>query len=65
MEIVLLLGFTDVIFRRERNDDRKYICASQARAEGVAPIKSDSGFVFLHAILSLTVLQIKINFLKK
>ena len=29
-EIVLLLGFADVIFRRERSDDRKYVCASQA-----------------------------------
>ena len=29
-EIVLLLGFVDVIFRRERSDDRKYVCASQA-----------------------------------
>ena len=30
MEIVLLLGFTDAIFRRERSDDRKCVCASQA-----------------------------------
>ena len=26
----MLLGFADVIFRRERSDDRKYVCASQA-----------------------------------
>ena len=30
MEIVLLLGFADVIFRRERTDDWKYVCGSQA-----------------------------------
>ena len=30
-EIVLPLGFADVIFRRERSDDRKYVCCSQAR----------------------------------
>ena len=30
MEIILLLGFTDVIFRRERSDDRKYSCRLQA-----------------------------------
>ena len=30
MEIVLLLGFADTIFRRERSDDRKCVCASQA-----------------------------------
>ena len=30
MEIVLLLGFADAIFRRERSDDRKCVCASQA-----------------------------------
>ena len=29
-EIVLSLVFADVIFRRERNDDRKYVCGSQA-----------------------------------
>ena len=29
-EIVLLLGSADVIFRRERSDDQKYVCASQA-----------------------------------
>ena len=28
-EIVLLLGFADVIFRSERSDDREYVCASQ------------------------------------
>ena len=31
MEIVLLLGFADAIFRRERSDDRKCVCASQAK----------------------------------
>ena len=30
MEIVLPLGFADVIFRRERSDDRKYVCGSRA-----------------------------------
>ena len=30
MEIVLPLGFADVIFGRERSDDRKYACGSQA-----------------------------------
>ena len=30
MEIVSLLGFADAIFRKERNDDRKCVCASQA-----------------------------------
>ena len=30
MEIVSLLGFADAIFRRERSDDRKCVCASQA-----------------------------------
>ena len=29
-EIVLSLMFADVIFRRERSDDRKYVCGSQA-----------------------------------
>ena len=29
-EIVLSLGFADAIFRRERSDDRKCVCASQA-----------------------------------
>ena len=31
MEIVLLLGFADAIFRRQRSDDRKCVCASQAK----------------------------------
>ena len=26
----LLLGFTDIIFRRERSGDRKYVCCLQA-----------------------------------
>ena len=30
MEIVLSVGFTDVIFRRERSDNRKYVCRSHA-----------------------------------
>ena len=30
-EIVLLPGFTDVIFQRERSEDWKYVCGSQAR----------------------------------
>ena len=29
-EIDLPLGFAGVIFRRERSDNRKYVCASQA-----------------------------------
>ena len=29
-EIVLPLGFADAIFRKERNDDRKCVCCSQA-----------------------------------
>ena len=29
-EIVLSLGFADAIFRRERSDDRKCVCCSQA-----------------------------------
>ena len=29
-EIVLPLGFADAIFRRERSDDRKCVCCSQA-----------------------------------
>ena len=29
-EIVLSLMFVDVIFRRERSDDWKYVCDSQA-----------------------------------
>ena len=33
MEIVLLLGFADAIFRRERSDDRKCVCASQANSK--------------------------------
>ena len=33
MEIVSLLGFADAIFRRERNDDRKCVCASQAKED--------------------------------
>ena len=35
MEIVLLLGFADAIFRRERSDDRKCVCASQAILRGI------------------------------
>ena len=31
------LGFADVIFRRERSDDRKYVCGSQARSGQVEP----------------------------
>ena len=31
-EIVLPLGFADAIFRRERSDDRKCVCGSQARS---------------------------------
>ena len=30
MEIVLQLEFADTIFRRERSDDRKCVCCSQA-----------------------------------
>ena len=30
MEIVLPVTFTDVIFRRKRGSDRKYVCGSQA-----------------------------------
>ena len=30
MEIVLPLGFADAIFRRERSDDWKCVCCSQA-----------------------------------
>ena len=29
-EIVLSFMFADVIFRRERGDDRKYVCGSQS-----------------------------------
>ena len=29
-EIVFLVGFADVISRRERSDDRKYVCCSRA-----------------------------------
>ena len=36
MEIVLLLGFADAIFRRERSDDRKCVCASQANCFGAS-----------------------------
>ena len=32
-EIVLPLMFADVIFRRERSDDRKYVCGSQANRQ--------------------------------
>ena len=31
MEIVSVLGFTDAIFRRQRSDDWKCVCCSQAR----------------------------------
>ena len=42
MEIVLALGFADVIFRSERSDDRKYVCGSQARTETttIKPVNS-------------------------
>lgn len=30
MEIVLPVTFKDVIFRRKRGNDRKYVCGSQA-----------------------------------
>ena len=33
MEIVLLLGFADAIFRRERSDDRKCVWGSQANGQ--------------------------------
>ena len=32
-EIVLPLGFADAIFRRERSDDRKCVCCSQASGQ--------------------------------
>ena len=35
-EIVLSLMFADVIFRRERNDYRKYVCGSQANRQLIA-----------------------------
>ena len=43
-EIVLPLGFADTIFRRERSDDRKCVCCSQARQRVtmVKKVKSDS-----------------------
>ena len=33
MEIVLQLEIADVIFRRERSDDRKYVSSSQAKSK--------------------------------
>ena len=39
-DIVLPLGFADVIFGRERSDDRKYVCCSQARLRQKATILS-------------------------
>ena len=41
MEIVLLLGFADAIFRRERSDDRKCVCASQATEDQAKTRKDD------------------------
>ena len=38
MEIVLQLEIADVIFRRERSDDRKYVSSSQAKSK--APFNS-------------------------
>ena len=39
-EIVLQLGFTDAIFRRERSDDRKCVCCSQTISNGPALSKT-------------------------
>ena len=41
METVLLLVFPDVTFRRERNDDRKYVCGSQA-SQSITNLKTQS-----------------------
>ena len=39
-DIVLPLGFADVIFRRERRDDRNCVCCSQARLRQTGTILS-------------------------
>ena len=53
-EIVLPLGFADAIFRRERSDDRKCVCASQARV-GSMPRLTVSDCVWSNAIIALNI----------
>ena len=48
----MLLGFADVIFLRERSDDRKYVCVSQAA------IKEDS-LVWLFKDANKTFVTVK------
>ena len=52
-EIVLSLMFADVIFRRERSDDRKYVCGSQANRQLIAT----TYFRNLDTIVELTPLK--------
>ena len=47
MEIDLPLGFADAIFRRERSDDRKCVCGSQAN------FSDEGGFIFRNSHDSL------------
>ena len=54
MEIVLLLGFADAIFRRERSDDRKCVCASQANISA-EQVRSDTTQVSLQMLTFLGV----------
>ena len=54
-EIVLSLMFADVIFRRERSDDRKYVCGSQA----TIAFKIEQMRVYLSCLI-----RIKLNFVK-
>ena len=46
-EIVLPLGLPDVIFRRERSDDRKYVCGSQANFSYVFDFLSFPFLIFV------------------
>ena len=58
-EIVLSLGFADAIFRRERSDDRKCVCASQAR------VTDDGTAVSLSSVHLIQWNPVSSNFLGK
>ena len=57
MEIVLLLGFADAIFRRQRSDDRKCVCASQASWSRAQPKYSWEANLYATCWFALTEVE--------
>ena len=46
---LLSLRKTIIIFRRERSDDRKYVCGSQARSKlKVTKVRKEEAFLIIH-----------------